>query len=46
MIKSFFGKKRAEAFAENMKANGAENVEVWTDTDGFGQRIYIVKWYF
>ena len=45
MTRTFFSRKRAEAFAEQMKEQGFESVTVWTDRDGFGQTNYIVKWY-
>lgn len=45
MTKTFFGKSRAEAFANDMEKQGFETVQIWMDRDGFGQTIYIVKWY-
>ena len=45
MTKTFFSSKRANKFADELKAQGFESVTVWTDTDGFGQRVYIVKWF-
>lgn len=45
MTRTFFSEARAEAFAQEMRKQGFETVQVWTDTDGFRQRIYIVKWY-
>lgn len=43
MTKTFFSKKRAEAFASTL--TGFETVQIWMDRDGFKQTIYIVKWY-
>lgn len=43
MTRTFLSKKRAEEFAKTLK--GFDSVEIWTDTDSFKQRIYIVKWY-
>lgn len=45
MTRTFFSKVGAEAFADNMRNQGFEDVTVWTDRDGFGQTVYIVKWY-
>ena len=43
MTRTFFSKKRAEAFAAELKRN-KNRAEIWMDTDAFGQKIYIVKW--
>ena len=44
MTKTFFTKSVAERFAETLRQQGFENVEIWTGRDGFGQEIYTVKW--
>ncbi|MBP5475015.1 MAG: hypothetical protein J6X83_01980 [Methanomicrobium sp.] len=45
MTRTFFSKARAERFAEDLRSTGAEAVQIWMDTDGFKQRIFIVKWH-
>lgn len=45
MTRTYFSKKRAEQFAKQLKSQGIEKVEIWNDRDGFGQQIYIVKWF-
>lgn len=45
MTKTFFTKGLAERFAETMRQQGFETVEIWTVRDCFGQPVYIVKWY-
>lgn len=45
MTKTFFSKGLAEIFAETMRRQGFETVEIWTGRDGFGQTVYVVKWY-
>ena len=42
--KTFFSEARANKFAEQLKANGAEDIRVWGGKDGFGQTQYTVKW--
>lgn len=42
--KCFFSKKRAEAFADLLRENGAEKVELWSGLDAFKQTQYIVRW--
>ena len=42
--KVFFSEKRANEFVRTLKDNDVENAKVWLDTDGFGQRIFIVEW--
>lgn len=42
--RTFFSKARAERFAEQLKASGAEDIQIWNGTDGFGQTQYTVKW--
>lgn len=42
--KTFLNEKRAEAFAENLKGQGAEDVQIWSGRDAFGQTEYVVKW--
>lgn len=39
LSKTFFSSKRAIEFASVV------NGKVWIDRDGFGQKIYIVKWW-
>lgn len=41
--KTFFGEKRANAFAEELKKNGAE-VVISAAKDAFGQTQYRVEW--
>lgn len=43
MTRTFFSKKRAEAFVEELKNQGIE-AEVWSYKDGFGQTAYSVRW--
>ena len=45
MTRTFFSKKRAEEFANSMRNQGFESVQIWTGRDGFGQTQYIVKWF-
>ena len=45
MTKTFFSEKRANTFAETLRNQGFETVQVWFDKDGFNQNIYIVKWF-
>lgn len=40
----FLDRGRAKAFAEYLGTQHAEDVEVWVDTDAFGQAQYIVRW--
>ena len=41
---SFFNETRAEAFAEYLKTQGAEDIEIWGGRDAFGQDQYTVCW--
>ena len=43
-MRTFFSKKRAEQFAEDLRNQGFEKVMIWNDRDGFGQAIYTVMW--
>lgn len=45
MTRTYFTRTKAEQFAEKLKNQRFETVRIWNDTDGFGQKIYIVKWY-
>ena len=45
MSKTFFSKKRAEEFADELVAQGFEKVEIWGWMDAFNQHSYTVKWY-
>ena len=45
MTRTYFSKKRAEAFAETLRQQGFEKVEIWNGRDGFGQAIFTVKWF-
>ncbi len=42
--KIFISMTRAERFAEQLKASGAEDIQIWSGRDGFGQTEYTVKW--
>lgn len=42
--KTFFGEKRAKAFAEEIKKNGATDITISVARDGFGQTQYRVAW--
>lgn len=42
--RSFISWKRAKAFADDLKKRGAEDVEIWSRKDGFGQTQHTVKW--
>ena len=41
----FFDRKRADAFASYLEAQGASDVQIWLGTDAFGQTQYSVRWY-
>jgi hypothetical protein len=34
--RSFISEKRAKAFADDLKKQGAKDVEIWSGKDGFG----------
>jgi len=42
--KVFFNKAKAEAFADQLKKSGAEDVVIWAGRDAFNQTQYIVRW--
>lgn len=42
--KILLNEKRAKDFAEYLKAQGAEDVQIWRGRDAFGQTEYLVKW--
>lgn len=42
--KTFLNEKRAQAFAEYLNTQGAEDVSIWSGRDAFGQTEYVVKW--
>ena len=42
--RTFFYRSSAEAFAKELEANGAKNIEIWSGKDGFGQTTHTVKW--
>lgn len=42
--KTFFGEKKAKAFAEEIKKNGAADITVSSARDAFGQTQYRVEW--
>lgn len=44
MTRTFFRIMDAQIFARQLMDQGFENVTIWTDTDGFGQTVHIVKW--
>jgi hypothetical protein len=44
MSRSFFHKNRAEEFAEFVKHQGYEMVEISAGRDAFNQTLYRVKW--
>ena len=44
-MRTFFSKKKAEKFAEALKTQGFEHVEIWTGKDGFKQTVFSVKWF-
>jgi len=44
MTKSFFSEQMARDFAKQLKGEGCDDVQIWTDIDGFGQKVYTVKW--
>ena len=43
-MRSFFSEKRARAFAEEIKRSGAQDVQISSARDGFGQTQYRVEW--
>lgn len=45
MTRTYFSRKKAEAFAETLKQQGLEKVEIWMGRDGFKQAIFTVKWF-
>ena len=42
--KSFFYESKASQFAEYLKSQGAEDIEIWGGRDAFGQPSYSVRW--
>lgn len=42
--KNFFSKKRAENFANELKAQGITEIAISTSRDAFGQNQYSVDW--
>ena len=42
--KHFFSNKGATKFIESLKENGISDYDLTVNTDGFGQKIYIVEW--
>ena len=42
--KSFFTETKAEAFIEQLKKQGIEDIELTSARDGFGQTQYRVGW--
>ena len=45
MTRTFFTRNGAKRFMMELEEQGFDNVQMWMDRDGFGQEIYIVKWY-
>lgn len=46
MTKSFWSKKRAEAFAETLRGQDFESVVIWSERDNLNNCTrYIVKWF-
>lgn len=43
-IKTFFNQNRAEAFAEYLNNQGAEDVVICRNRDAFGQTQFTVRW--
>ena len=44
MARTFFSRKRAEAFAEQLRKNGEERILITAARDAFGQTQYRVEW--
>lgn len=42
--KTFFYEEKAKAFAEYLKTQGCEDIEIWGGRDAFGQLSYSVHW--
>ena len=42
--KSFFHESGARQFARILSASGAEDIEIWSGRDAFGQPSYTVRW--
>lgn len=42
--RTYFSRISAEKMANTLKANGANNVEIWSRKDAFGQTEYILCW--
>ena len=42
--KTFFNQNRAEAFAEYLRTQRCEDIQIWSGRDAFGQTQYTVKW--
>lgn len=40
----FLNEKQAEVFAEYLKAQEAEDVQIWSGRGAFGQTENVVKW--
>ena len=45
MTEIFFSSNRAKRYMMELEEQGFDTIEMWMDTDGVGQTIYIVKWY-
>jgi hypothetical protein len=46
LCKNFWDSKRADAFADYLKGQGAEDVTIWLSTDTLNNcSMYTVKWY-
>lgn len=44
LSRTFFSNKKAEEFADFLKANKAEDIVICSGRDGFGQNVYSVRW--
>ena len=42
--RTFFSRREAEAFAEYLRTQPTEDVQVWIGTDAFRQTTYDVRW--
>ena len=42
--RTYLDRGKAEAFAEYLRTQHAEDIQIWIGTDAFGQATYDVRW--
>lgn len=42
--RTYFSRIHAEKMASNLRANGAQDVQIWSRKDAFNQTEYILCW--